>query len=220
MDLFARKSLVYPREIRQFIDHFARKDNWHNIDKKTGNLGYGWIHYSLIRNIHPLRVLVIGSKYGYIPAICATACRDNNKGMVDFVDAGYDYRNLNHKAHWGGEGIWKKVDSKKYFGKFGLEKNITVYVMTSKKFAAKYPKRKWDYIYLDGDHSYEGVRFDFESFWPRLRKKGFISLHDIYTRNLGDLEYGVHKYWTEIKKEHLSVIELGGNCGLGILQKL
>jgi len=220
MKFFGRKSLINLQEINKFIDLYARKDNWHNIDKRTGNLGYAWIHYSLIRILQPKRVLVIGSQFGYIPAICAIACRDNGKGIVDFVDAGYDYRNPDDKAHWGGKGFWKKNIVKKHFGKFGLEKYIILHIMTTQEFSKKISDRKWNYIYLDGDHSYKGIAFDFESFWPHLEKNGFVCLHDIYTRDFGDLECGVNKFWKKIKKKFSYSIELGGNCGLGIIQKI
>lgn len=213
-DLFSKKF------INKFINHFARDDNWHEIDKKTGNLGYGWVHYGLIRNLRPKRVLVVGSRYGFIPAICALACKDNKKGIVDFVDAGYDFRNPKHKTHWGGVGFWKDIDPKQHFGKFGLDNYISLYVMTSKEFTKKYPKRKWDYINLDGDHSYGGVKFDFEAFWPGLKSNGFMSLHDIHSKSHGDLKYGVYRCWRELKKLYPSTIEFGGRFGLGLIQKV
>lgn len=220
MRFFGQNNLINIRTIGNFIDLYAGHDNWHNIDKNSGNLGYGWIHYSLIRNASPKKILVIGSKLGYIPAVCALACKDNNIGHVDFVDAAYDYKNPNDsKAHWGGEGFWKKINVKKYFGKFAIEKYITLHVMTTQKFYEKFVDRKWDYIYLDGDHSYNGIKFDFETFWPKLKKGGFMCLHDIYTKDLGNLEYGVNKYWIKIKKKFPNAIEFGGICGLGIIQK-
>ena len=220
---FRQKKLISAGNIRRFIDRYAKKDNWHNIDKTTANLGYGWIHYGLIRNLRPRRVLVIGSRYGFIPAVCALACRDEGTGIVDFVDAGYDYVNEKQKSHWGGVGFWKKADIKKHFGFFNLNQHIRTYVMTSKKFYRRYPRRRWGYINLDGDHSYKGVKYDFERCWPRLGNGGFISLHDIYTKRtekFGDWEYGVYRYWEEIKRKYPNTLEFAGECGLGLLPKL
>src|SRR3990170_4076730 len=180
MGFIRQKSLFSRRAVNKLIELYAKKDNWHNIDKNKGNLGYGWFHYSLIRILQPKRILVIGSRYGYIPAICAVACKDNNKGRVDFVDAGYDFRKADHRKHWGGIGFWKKIKPAEHFGKFSLERHISGYIMTSYEFSKKHPQRLWGYINIDGDHSYEGVKFDFETFWPRLEKGGFLSLHDIY----------------------------------------
>ena len=55
-----------------------------------GCLGFGSLHYALIRNLRPRRVLVIGSRYGFVPAIAGLALRANGGGTVDFVDANYD----------------------------------------------------------------------------------------------------------------------------------
>lgn len=223
-----RDKLISIPEIRDFIDTFARlgdrgkgtEGNWHEIDKKTGNLGYGWVHYCLIRNLRPRRVLVIGSRYGFVPAICALACCHNRKGVVDFVDAGYDYKNPQHaKHHWGGIGFWTK-DGSKVFAKFGLVNHINLHVMTSRDFAVKHKRGSWGYINIDGDHSYDGVKFDFETFWPCLQKKGFISLHDIFTKDSGDLKYGVPKYWGKIKLKYRNTFEFKGEFGLGVVQKL
>lgn len=214
------KSLNSVKKNKRFIDHYAKGDNWHNIDKDKGNLGYGWIHYALIRNSRPGRVLVIGSKYGYIPAVCAAACKDNGKGLVDFVDANYDVsKKEDSEKHWGGVGFWDKVNIKKHFGKYGLERYISAHITTTKEFARKYPKRSWGYINIDGDHSYGGVKYDFDTFWPRLKKGGFISLHDIYTKKIDELEYGTHRYWKEVRKRYSNTIEFPGDYGLGLLQK-
>jgi len=224
--LMNKKNLVSQVNIRKFINLYTKEDNWHNLDKGGGDLGYGWIHYSLIRNMRPKKVLVIGSKYGFIPAICALACRDNDQGVVDFVDANYDVElSTDRKRHWGGVGFWKKVDPAKHFGKFELENYITIHLMSTDKFYQKNSTKKWQYLYLDGDHSYKGVKHDFGMFWPRLTKGGYILLHDIYSdssimKELGDFNFGVGKLWKELKQKYSSTVEFGGRYGLGLLQKL
>jgi hypothetical protein len=35
-------------------------------------------------------------------------------------------------------------------------------------------------LFIDGDHTYEGVRRDFEMYSPLVRKGGIIAFHDIY----------------------------------------
>ena len=202
---------------RKLIKIYAQEDNWHEVDYKTGNLGYGFFHYSLIKIIKPRRILVIGSKYGFIPAIMALACKENNRGKVDFVDAGLD---KNEPQAWGGVGFWKKVDYKKHFSILNLQKNIKFYLMTSKEFSKKYIDRKWEYIYIDGDHSYEGVKQDFDLFWPQLNKGGIMGFHDICIDKLDGSIYGVKRLWQELKKQKkYNMIEFSGDCGLGIIQK-
>lgn len=213
------KDMLSSIEIREFIETYTRGDNWQETNIDTGDLGYGWVHYALIRALKPQRVLSIGSRYGFVPAICALACKHNRKGRVDFVDAGYNYKNPKHKNHWGGVGFWRGTDPKKHFDKFKLGGNINTFVMTSSDFNKKYPSRKWAYINIDGDHSYKGIKYDFETFWPRLTKNGFVSLHDIYTKDTREIKYGVRKYWEELKGKYSNNFELEGDFGLGIIQK-
>ncbi|MEK7587830.1 MAG: class I SAM-dependent methyltransferase [Patescibacteria group bacterium] len=218
--LFQSTNIFNRTSINRFIDLYARSDNWHEMDKTTGNLGYGWIHYALIRVLQPKRVLCIGSRYGYIPAICALACRDNQKGMVDFVDAGYDQANPKHKSHWGGVGFWNTQEGGHIFEKFNLEHYITMHIMTTQKFKKLYPSHTWSYIHVDGDHSYAGVESDFRFFWPKLTKGGFMAFHDIHTKHTNDLDYGIHQFWQELRlKKIYNMIEFPGTFGLGIIQK-
>jgi len=217
----AQKTIINKTGIKHLIKIYAKRDNWHQMDPSTGNLGYGWIHYALIRNLKPKKVLCIGSKYGYIPAVCATACRDNNFGLVNFVDAGFDIKDYSGPGkHWGGVGFWKKCNPKKYFGKFGLEKYLKLHIMTSQDFAKKHSKEEYDYIHLDGDHSYTGVKSDFNLFWPRLKKGGFLALHDIASPDKDGNVYGTRDFWAELKKNHQVAMEFNQDPGLGVIQKL
>lgn len=217
------KSIFNLNSIKQLIKIYAKKDIWHQQDIKTGNLGYGWIHYSLIRNLKPKRVLCIGSRYGYIPAICAIACRDNKFGVVDFVDAGFDMSDYSGAGeHWGGVGFWKKCNPKKYFGKFKIEKYINLHVMTSQEFAKKFSKNRYDYIHIDGDHSFNGVQSDYRLFWPKLNKNGFMAFHDIASPDKDGNVYGTRDFWQKFKKQNIKNISLEFNQdpGLGIIQKV
>jgi hypothetical protein len=70
-----------------------------------------------------------------------------------------------------------------------------------------------DVLHIDGYHSYESVKNDFESWLPKLKKDGVILLHDISVRRD---TFGVHKLWAEIKMQH-NTIEFVGSHGLGVV---
>ncbi len=36
----------------------------------------------------------------------------------------------------------------------------------------------FDFAFIDGDHSYDGVKKDFDKVFPRMKKDGIISFHD------------------------------------------
>ena len=69
--------------------------------------------------------------------------------------------------------------------------------------------RPVDLLFLDGDHSAEGVRDDFERYSPLVRSGGYVAFHDIGTTTQGrtrvEGEYerlGVKRLWTELKATH------------------
>ena len=77
-----------------------------------------------------------------------------------------------------------------------------------------------DYLFIDGDHSYEGVKSDFEMYAPLVRKGGVIAFHDI-VEGLPDMVGGVPQFWREIKSRyrHDEMIKdpKQGGWGIGVL---
>lgn len=82
-----------------------------------------------------------------------------------------------------------------------------------------------DFLFIDGDHSYEGVKRDFEMYSPLVRKGGIIAFHDIvpdyYTRygiRAASYTGGVPKFWREIRDayRHSEIVRDWGQDGYGI----
>ena len=212
-----QQSLVKYKISKILIEEFDG-DFGHNINTEQFFLGFGLVHYALVRNCKPKHILCVGSRKGYIPAILALACKDNGSGHIDFVDAGYDQDKPT--KHWSGVGFWKKNNPNKHFGKIGISNFITTYVMTTQEYAKKYPKKRYQYIYIDGDHSYESVKKDYSFFWPGLDKKGFMSFHDVIAKGYLDKGlFGVWKLWEELKENKI-VFPFPKDSGLGIIQKV
>jgi len=60
---------------------------------------------------------------------------------------------------------------------------------------------EYDLIFIDGDHSYEGVKIDFELYKELLSNRGVILFHDIDPNHIspGDAGGGeVLKFWEEL----------------------
>lgn len=71
--------------------------------------------------------------------------------------------------------------------------------------------RSVDFLFIDGDHTYEGVKQDFEMYGPLVRPGGLIAFHDIVPARPGgprplhedDLQGGaVPEFWAEIRNTH------------------
>lgn len=203
--------------IWRLMKHFQADERGHQANTNKADLGYGWLHYGLIRQQQPKHLLCVGSRYGFIPAVMAQACKDSGVGKVDFVDAGYGTTDANH---WTGEAYWKSERGPRCFADFKLDKHIEVFVQTTRKFASQHSRRRYDHIYLDGDHSYRGVKLDYQLFWPRLKKGGLMLFHDVSVKGkLPEGEYGVGKLFTELSKNNPHLLISHPLSGLGILQK-
>lgn len=64
--------------------------------------------------------------------------------------------------------------------------------------------RKIDMLYIDGDHTYFGVKKDFEMYRRFVKSDGLIVFHDIVSHNF-DPEVEVFKFWKEIKDSFKSI---------------
>jgi len=58
--------------------------------------------------------------------------------------------------------------------------------------------RKVDFLFIDGDHTYNGVKTDFEVYSKFVKQGGIIALHDIVPHP-PELGCQVNKFWMEIK---------------------
>lgn len=69
-----------------------------------------------------------------------------------------------------------------------------------KKVKKELKGKKVDFLFIDGDHSYYGVKMDFDYFKRFVKKGGLIGFHDIKQKGIG-----VPKFWNEIKKNFKSM---------------
>ena len=77
-----------------------------------------------------------------------------------------------------------------------------------------------DFIFIDGDHTYEGVKQDYEQYKPFLKDGGYIAFHDItdtdINRTLGNQ---VNKLWNELPNDNkIEFNEHGPYMGIGVIQ--
>jgi SAM-dependent methyltransferase len=73
-------------------------------------------------------------------------------------------------------------------------------------------KDTYDAIFIDGDHSYNGVYQDYKGCIKLLNEGGFLIFHDINS----SISPGVTKLWNEIKNENCIEFITLDVCGIGI----
>jgi len=70
-----------------------------------------------------------------------------------------------------------------------------------------------DLLHIDGLHTYERVKHDFESWLPKLSKNAIVLLHDVNVRRD---DFGVWKFFDELSKEYYNTVFNFG-YGLGLI---
>ena len=77
--------------------------------------------------------------------------------------------------------------------------------------------KKIDFLFIDGDHTYEGVKKDFEIYKKIIADDGIIAFHDICPGSK-ELAGEVSKFWNELKSKYttLEIIDNDNKSGYGI----
>jgi predicted O-methyltransferase YrrM len=58
-----------------------------------------------------------------------------------------------------------------------------------------------DFLFIDGDHAYDGVRNDFYMYGAMVRAGGLIAMHDILPNN-DTPRIQVHRFWNEVRSAY------------------
>lgn len=146
------------------------------------HLGDGLMVYSLIQFNRAKICVCIGTGGGFIPRLMTQARKDLWEQKI-FEG--------NNSTEWGDIGTTIIVDASNGIGGFTdwTEENSflrqhfapQVIIETSERAYYDYFVRqdiKIDYLHIDGDHSYEGVKKDFELYSQIMSENGIITIHD------------------------------------------
>jgi predicted O-methyltransferase YrrM len=130
----------------------------------------GWLYYALARALRPTVAVVIGSYRGFVPLVLGKALADNlENGRVYFIDPSLV------------DGFWKDPKAvAEHFAGLGV-RNVRHFHMTTQQFVQTEAYRSLEpvgMVFVDGYHSEEQARFDYEAFQGRLAPNGIMLFHD------------------------------------------
>jgi predicted O-methyltransferase YrrM len=205
--------------IGQLFQHRELLLMGHDQRQDDLNLGLGWLYYSLGRLLRPRCAVVIGSYRGFVPLVLARALSDNSEGGdVHFVDPSF------------ADDFWTNGSAvQDYFAGFGAS-NVKHYLMTTQQFVESNAYRELGQIgliFIDGYHSADQARFDFEALAHKMAPNGLILLHDSLWRfqsriyGLGrEYEHDVCDFVTELKQQpSWQVLDVPFGNGLTIVRR-
>ena len=72
---------------------------------------------------------------------------------------------------------------------------IETFVGFSFDFASKFEDQSIDFLFLDGDHRYAGIKKDLHMWFPKIKKGGVIAGHDYNEPSCG-VKQAVDEYFT------------------------
>lgn len=172
--------------------------------------------FELVKGENPKTVLEIGTdKGGTLYLWCQAAADD---AIIVSIDLSSRRRYSPQRRNLYAKFV-KSAKQKLNFLPFSSHDQSTV-----EKASALFGGKQIDYLFIDGDHTYEGVKQDYIMFSPLVKQGGLIAFHDIKTVRE---DCGVREIWEEVTKDmdNANYWEYAENdygplgAGIGVIRK-
>jgi GT2 family glycosyltransferase len=161
----------------------------------------------LISEIKPKIFVELGTHYGvsYF-SFCESVLINKTDTMCYAVDT------------WEGDPHAGNYDNKIYseLNTFNHQRYVAFSCLIKKTFddaLSDFADGSIDLLHIDGYHTYEAVKHDFETWLPKMSKKGIILFHDVTVRRA---DFGVWRFWNEISAQYPN-FHFNHGHGLGVL---
>lgn len=190
----------------KFLAEFIKPSYW-SIDNLTPSAWAGHIPFlfCLVSMMAPRRFAELGSHYGAsFFAYCQASARMGYKTEPVAIDC---WEGDDHTGSYESDVFeqFKHIFSK--YDHFARYKR-----MFFQEAVSCFDEKSVDLLHIDGLHTYEAVKEDYDTWLYTLSDTGVIIFHDI---NVHEREFGVWQFWSELKKVH-PTMEFMHSHGLGV----
>ena len=169
--------------------------------------GHRWFAYDLIRWGRPEVIVELGTHYGVsFFSFCQAVLDEGYPAALHAVDT---WMGDEHAGFYEDDviDVVRRIRGDHY-----PDLEVTLHRCLFSEALAEVPDGSVDLLHIDGFHTYDAVKDDFETWYPKLADNGVVLFHDVAP----DTGYGSADYWAEIAARHPSVTFLH-SCGLGVL---
>ncbi|HEU4879155.1 MAG TPA: class I SAM-dependent methyltransferase, partial [Gemmatimonadaceae bacterium] len=161
----------------------------------------------LIDALRPRTVVELGTHTGVSYSAFAQAVQILG---LDTATYAVDTWKGDHQANFYGEEVFKEWSS---FHDHHFSAFSRLVRSTFEEALSKFPDGSVDLLHIDGLHTYEAIRQDFESWFPKLSNRAIVLMHDT---NVREADFGVWRFWPEVTAQYPSFAFLHGH-GLGVV---
>jgi hypothetical protein len=161
----------------------------------------------LVEQVRPGMLVELGTHYGHSYfTFCASIASNGLPCRCFAVDT---WQGDEHAGSYGEE-IFQSVAQRNRDRYDGFSRLLR---MTFDEAAAHFGDGTIDLLHIDGLHTYEAVKHDFETWEPKLSSRAVVLFHDT---NVRERDFGVWRLWEELSARHPH-LEFQHSHGLGVL---
>jgi hypothetical protein len=193
-------AIYFPESLKRFRPDFMCFSTW------TDHMPFG---YDIVAALRPGITVELGTQGGLsFFTFCQSIKENNVDGVAYAVDT---WEGEEHTGKYD-ESVFESVQSyarKEYLGFAYLLR------MLFNEALNHFDENTIDLLHIDGLHTYEAVKEDFENWYPKVKPGGVILFHDVFARIM---DFGAWKFWQELASQY-TTFEFRHGFGLGVLQK-
>lgn len=190
--------MIPPKSLELLPKYYAPSSWWEHVP----------IAHWIVEKIKPNTIVELGTHYGvsFFSFCEAAECYSPNT-YVYAVDTWEGDK----QAGYYENDVYKKVYENRI--KNHSQRSSMLRCMFEEA-ASQFSERSIDLIHIDGLHTYDAVKNDYETWKDKLKENGTIMFHDW---NVREKSFGVWRLWDEIKRDaNYQCIETSNGYGLGI----